>query len=843
MTEVMRKVFRTIFALAVAAAALSACKKEILEGEIVKDTKVDFFAQSLETKTEFGTASGGTIPVLWQTGDKVKVMVNPASTTSGADAEVTPSSDFRSATFSGTIPEGLAAPYTFYVLSPSAQWVSAGTNSTAGEYIQYTIPAVQSPVSGNVDPNAQVLLARSEEFDAAPEAVSLTFKHFTAYGALSLTNLPSSRAIQSITLDFGDLGVAGRYLYKTTSDEAVINNPATSITLKTSETENVYFAIGPADISGTALTVVVSVEDGNYSKTVTVPSGKEFKAGVISRFSLDMTGAEFEKAKSYLPVTNPSALKAGDKIIIATVKDDYDVTNIKGRAAMSTTQNTHNRQAVEITEYMKDGKIVNPGSLVDVFTLEESSIEGTWLFKSANNAYIGRNTTKSRSSNNDLHEYTDLSNETTLQACSWSISIEDAETSAILMKANTDITDRTIIRANIKDNTYIFSCYKSGQDPICFFTEEESTDPTPEPKLVVERVWGKFSTASASWNEYYGGTPNTDRNVAMDDNYVYIAETRTDAAKLWAISIDDPSDVKEVNTTGVAGGFWPLACPRVINDANGVGYLMASNMNGIGETGENPRLYIWKDGIDAAPEAIELNCSKPYERIGDTFSFWGTYDKGMLLLASTTGNVRMWKFVNKILENGTWVNCRYIVTPKVEGVAAYFPFPDDKNHGVYAVRDEVQAYNAAIEDDADAWAGKKNPDDPTGPRLTAFNLNVAPSGTNYFLNATSFQYIPFNGKKYLAHTRQVSTTDGRLVITEGEDSDTWAQVLAKRHGGSIMYQAAIQEDAAMQDEYNPSPRESGHSGMDIAWREIDGALYIACVKQNVGLSLFKMSVK
>ena len=85
--------------------------------------------------------------------------------------------------------------------------------------------------------------------------------------------------------------------------------------------------------------------------------------------------------------------------------------------------------------------------------------------------------------------------------------------------------------------------------------------------------------------------------------------------------------------------------------------------------------------------------------------------------------------------------------------------------------------------------------------------------------------------------------DGRIVITEGEGSDTWAQVLAKRHSGSVLYQAAIQEDAAMQDEYNPSPKESGHSGMDIAWREIDGALYIACVKQNVGLSLFKMSMK
>ena len=49
MTEVMRKVFRTIFALAVAGAALSACKKEILEGK-----------QALASVEAFETQGGNT---------------------------------------------------------------------------------------------------------------------------------------------------------------------------------------------------------------------------------------------------------------------------------------------------------------------------------------------------------------------------------------------------------------------------------------------------------------------------------------------------------------------------------------------------------------------------------------------------------------------------------------------------------------------------------------------------------------------------------------------------------------------------------------------------------------
>ncbi|MBO4455640.1 MAG: hypothetical protein J5759_04265 [Bacteroidales bacterium] len=352
-------------------------------------------------------------------------------------------------------------------------------------------------------------------------------------------------------------------------------------------------------------------------------------------------------------------------------------------------------------------------------------------------------------------------------------------------------------------------------------------------KTTVERVWGLYSNTSASWNEYYGGTPNTDRNVAMDDEYIYIAETRGDAAKLWAISIADPTVVKPVNVEGVEGGFWQLACPRVVNDADGNPNLFCCNMNSTGESGTDPRLYWWKDGIDAPPTGYTLNCSKPYERIGDTFTFWGTVDKGMLLMASTTGNIRMWKFKDKVLSNGTWVDSRYVTDPKVNGVSAYYPFPDDKNHGIYCVRDEVQAYSAAIESGKDAW---------TAPGGTL--LNVSPLGSNYFLNVACFHFIEFGDKRFIAYTRNVDGADGRIMITQGEEKEPWMDIVARRHSGELLYQAALQnasEIGAIDEAGNG--KASGNSGMDIAWRVIGGELYIACVKQNVGLSLFKLTIK
>lgn len=110
--------------------------------------------------------------------------------------------------------------------------------------------------------------------------------------------------------------------------------------------------------------------------------------------------------------------------------------------------------------------------------------------------------------------------------------------------------------------------------------------------------------------------------------------------------------------------------------------------------------------------------------------------------------------------------------------------------------------------------------------------------SGYYADA-AFRFIEFNGKRYIAYSRQVSSTDGRLIVIEGQAGEAWETILEKR---SVIYQAAIQENAEMQEDYNESPKSSGNSGMDIDVRISGDVVYIAVVKQNVGLSLFKMAV-
>ena len=350
------------------------------------------------------------------------------------------------------------------------------------------------------------------------------------------------------------------------------------------------------------------------------------------------------------------------------------------------------------------------------------------------------------------------------------------------------------------------------------------------PSLKVQRVWGKYSTAEASWNEYFGGTPGSDRNVAIDDEYVYIPETNK-TKNFWAVSITDPSVVKKMPVGTVKDeGIFYVSCPRVIKNTDasvndGKDVLVVSNM-----IEGDPTLYVYDKGVDADPSAFTVT-TWATRRLGDTFIPWGSLQSGMLFFKdfnSTAGTVTF-KLSGKF--SGLWLQGR-VAAPAVTGAGAYFPFPDDINAGPVTIRGGSQQWMCKASKDLFTLEGADN-----SPALTPMS--------GYYTDA-AFRYFEFNGKRYIAYTRQVSATDGRLFILEGEADKSWEKMLDDRsdHDGlGIIYQAAIQENAEMKDYYNDSPKSSGNSGMDLDVRVIGNAAYIAVVKQNVGLSLFKMSME
>lgn len=343
--------------------------------------------------------------------------------------------------------------------------------------------------------------------------------------------------------------------------------------------------------------------------------------------------------------------------------------------------------------------------------------------------------------------------------------------------------------------------------------------------LTVRREWGKYSSDAGEWSSYIEGfTGNSERNVTLDGDFIYLAEANT-TKNLWAISLKDPGSYKKlpVGTVADAGTFY-LACPRVVPNDNpdingGKPVLVVSNM-AIG----NPALYIYSGGINANPSAIALE-TWASRRLGDTFTWYGSLQDGVIFFKdadSEQGTVTFWM---KGKTAGTMYLVGRIAAPAVTGAGGYFPFPDNINAGFGSTRGGNASWYISTTKNLATLEGADNA--PTIEEMDAAWANSA------------FRFFEFKGKRYVAVAKQDGGSAGVFVLLEGGLADSWRAVL---ESGNIVYQAAIQNDTENESlDETASSKVSGNSGMDLdVWQEEDD-VYVAVVKQNVGLSLFHLS--
>lgn len=279
----MKKIFNSILVIAAAAAVFASCQKN----EVVPSTTktVNFTATTVDTKAAFGTPDGTSYPTLWTSNDsKVKVSLNYATP---VDANVTPASDGKSATFSGEFKDDESGNYIFTAISPATAYYAV---SSEKEDWTISIPTSQTPSATSVDEAAMILSAATATTDMT-ETIDLAFQHVTAYGVFNLTNINLGGAvISSITLT-AEKPLAGRFYSYPASGDIEVNSGVNAITINTSTTENIWFACAPCDLGGTTLKVAVITDKGTYIKNASIPTGAfKFEAGVIGKFNIDMTG-------------------------------------------------------------------------------------------------------------------------------------------------------------------------------------------------------------------------------------------------------------------------------------------------------------------------------------------------------------------------------------------------------------------------------------------------------------------------------------------------------------------------------------------------------------------------
>ena len=641
----MKKLFRTVLAVAVAATAMTSCAKELSE-KFEAGVKVDMVGVLPETKTAFADPTGSQYPVIWKEGDNVAIIVNFGTDTPTA-IPVTPSADGKTASFGAELSSTIEPPYTFMVISPRNAWVSVNKTD---KRLNFLVPSTQTASKNVVDPTAQVLVGVTDEISEIPTTpIPVAFKHAVAYGKITLKNLDvEGRAIQSITVK-SETAIAGRWFYTPSTGVYEVNSGSNSVEIKTSDTEDVLFAVAPVDISSKKLTIAVSVYGGVYTKEITVPAEKTFKPGVISKFSVDMTGATFEKSKVYTILKDASALKVGDQIVLASngqvlmTKDGKTPKNAEeaaqasklGVIAMGTQQNSNNRTGIVITDLYDEtaGTITSPGDAVEVFTVESGGDEGLFALKGKNSKYIYR---PSGGSGNYLRSQDSFD-----AKAGWTVTLRNepmfSQYAMDIVTSNKDYTSTAkYIQINPNNGNPIVSCYANTQQEICIYVYDASAGPVDKKEVV------KWVPAAAG-NEVFAngvGTPSVEPATAdwltWDESTQTVSWTEAAMPRQAKLSFMNGStyDVTQIEAKIMAGKWTLSGDVRTGANKGTVAKATASSTSGAtyGSKGGITKDNWYDDGWTAPTKVsggVELPVTVAYNAEGE--------DPGKYLNPTATG--------------------------------------------------------------------------------------------------------------------------------------------------------------------------------------------------------------
>lgn len=203
---------------------------------------------------------------------------------------------------------------------------------------------------------------------------------------------------------------------------------------------------------------------------------------LLPSMALPASAADYAAAEAgvYELVTSPSQLAAGDQIILV---------NTSAKKAMSTTQNSNNRAATDVT--ISDGTItLGAGNSVQLITLETGSQEDTfrlntgagYLYAASSNAnHLKTTTSPDKNANFKI-----------------ALGAESGKTTLVAQGTNT--------RNNLRYNSNLFACYKSGQDPVDIYRLKADATVTSYTVTYYDRG-EKHSEASVIENTAIGTLP------------------------------------------------------------------------------------------------------------------------------------------------------------------------------------------------------------------------------------------------------------------------------------------------------------------------------------------------
>lgn len=347
---------------AVAAMCLFSCNKENVRPSESTQT-ITFTALTPDTKTHFGEKAGNAYPTLWTGNEQVAVSYN-----GGAKTTARVSGSGKSASISTeTVVDETAAEHKFMLASPAAAITSF---DKSGDFY-FTIPSVQTPGEGTCDEAAQIIYATAScTAEALNSNISLTFKHLTAYGNMSVVLPEGAGKVKQIELLTAATGLTGSYGYGSLGLMEDVKKD--ELTILTDKTTGIFFACAPADLNGENLVVTVTTDKGVYEKDIDLTDKTlSFTAGKVSKFTVTGFKVKALVTESWNLVTDASTLKVGDELVIASNEKGVVAGNIINDY-LSEVTSTFSDDMSTIAELGQGAVVFTLGGEADAWTLSNS---------------------------------------------------------------------------------------------------------------------------------------------------------------------------------------------------------------------------------------------------------------------------------------------------------------------------------------------------------------------------------------------------------------------------------------------------------------------------------------
>lgn len=331
----------------------------------------------------------------------------------------------------------------------------------------------------------------------------------------------------------------------------------------------------------------------------------------------------------------------------------------------------------------------------------------------------------------------------------------------------------------------------------------------------VERVWNIISEEGNPWQSVLGFAANEARNIAMDDQYIYVTSSNGTTPKIKAISIADKSVVKDVNVEGIEGGTHLTSCCKVIKNTDptingGKDVLFVCSLG----SGDVVKLYMYLNGIDNAPTAYILN---NFRRYGDKFTYEGTLQDGEIrfLDFGTTGAVGKYPIKNGMIntwQSGSgWDPSDRFGVPTYGGIGEVVTYPGSLTYALYT----TQTNGKFLTLDGTAHTEVAWTTDP--------NLDLT----------YGYTFFDYNNKKYIAYARiaEKSRANGSLEIIE--DRGTAEEFQASLEAQTNLISAPVLDE--------DSDLTAGSNVAACAVHEdAEGNLYAAVCVNDCGLALYRI---